>query len=101
MIGLGIASDAICVTYGIANGRVITETLGGLHGRLDVAALRTRLLNLRPSVALLCFRPNPEMNFERDVLLGTVIGVIAALRVPLEHELLSDLTGAPEGARLH
>lgn len=100
-IGLGVAEDAICLTYAIASGEVITESYGGLYGRLDAPAIRTRLLELKPSAALLFCRPDPEMGFESGVLLGTVVGMLAAMGIPILHPELPPTVQAPDGMVLH
>lgn len=100
-ISLGVAEDAICLTFGTASGEVVTESYGGLYGRLDTPAIRTRLLDLKPSAALLFCRPDPEMGFESSVLLGTVIGMLAAMGIPILHPELPPTTIAPAGIVLH
>jgi hypothetical protein len=101
VIGLGIASDALCLTFGDGTGAVKTESYGGLHGRLDAAALRDRLRQLQPSSAMLFFRLGADADFEAGVILGTAIGMLSAMGIPVEHPPLPPTVTATDGMALH
>lgn len=101
VIGLAIASEAVGLTFGDGTGAVKTETYGGLHGRLDAAALRDRLQTLKPSTAMLFVRVDIDADFEAGVVFGTAVGMLAAMGIPIEHPPLSATVTAPKGVVLH
>lgn len=55
---------------------------------------------LRPFLTLLFCRPHPKVRLESDGVIGTMIGLLAAMCIPVGHEPLPPAALAPAEAVL-
>lgn len=100
-IGVGIADDVICLSHVSDDGAVIIENHGAMGGQIDGAAIGERIRALQPSLALVMPSPEAGATFESGLLLGTVLGLLAALGVEIIHAPLPLSALAPPEMTLH
>lgn len=86
VISVVVAEDAIALCHcQTADGEAVTESIGALAGRPDMASLATRLKDLRPRTAIVALAiPPTQEDFDAGVSFGAVIGLLAAFGIQVE-----------------